>query len=87
MNKAELVAAIAAEAGLTKAAAQKAVEAGVNAVAGALKKGESVQLIGFGTFGVAERAERTGVNPATGAKIVIPAKKAVKFKASKAIEL
>ncbi len=87
MNKAELVAAIAAEAGLSKAAAQKALEAGVNAIAGALKKGDNVQLIGFGTFAVAERAARTGVNPANGQKIAIPAKKAVKFKASKAIEL
>ncbi|MBQ7209924.1 MAG: HU family DNA-binding protein [Paludibacteraceae bacterium] len=87
MNKAELVAAIAAQAGLSKAAAQKALDATVEAVAGALKKGENVQLIGFGTFGVTERAARTGVNPANGAKIQIPAKKVVKFKASKAIEL
>ena len=55
MNKSELVAAVAAEAGLTKAQAQKAVEATVNAVAGALKNGEKVQLIGFGTFSVVEK--------------------------------
>ena len=85
MNKAELVAAIAAEAGLSKAAAQKALEATIGAVAGALQNGEGVQLIGFGTFGVAERAARTGVNPANGQKIQIPAKKVIKFKASKAI--
>lgn len=85
MNKAELVAAIAANAGLTKAAAQNALEAGINAVAGALKAGESVQLVGFGTFAVIERAARTGVNPATGKKIEIAAKNVVKFKASKAI--
>ncbi len=85
MNKVELVAAIAAEAGLTKAQAQKALEAGVHAVEAALKVGESVQLVGFGTLSVAERAERNGVNPATGAAIKIAAKKVVKFKAGKAL--
>lgn len=87
MNKAELVAAIAAEADLSKAAAQKALEAGIKAAIDALKKGDNVQLIGFGTLSVAERAARTGVNPANGKKISIPSKKVVKFKASKAIEL
>lgn len=87
MNKAELVAAIAAEAGLNKAAAQCALEAGIAAVAGALKNGENVQLIGFGTFSVAERAARQGVNPLTGKKIKIAAKKVAKFKASKALDL
>ena len=67
MNKVELVAAVAAEAGLTKVAAQAAVEATVNAIKDALAKGENVQLVGFGTFAVTERAERNGVNPATGA--------------------
>ena len=85
MNKVELVAAIAAEAGLTKAAAAKALDATTAAIAGALKKGESVQLIGFGTFSVAQRAERKGVNPATGAAIKIAAKKVAKFKAGKAL--
>ena len=85
MNKVELVAAIAAQSGLTKADSQKALEAGVNAVAEALKKGESVQLIGFGTFAVVERAARNGVNPSTGAAIQIEAKKVVKFKAGKAL--
>lgn len=85
MNKVELVAAIAAEAGLTKADAQKALEAGVKAVSEALVKGDSVQLIGFGTFAVVERAERNGVNPATGQAITIAAKKVVKFKAGKAL--
>lgn len=85
MNKVELVAAIAAEAGLTKADAQKALEAGVKAVSEALVKGDSVQLIGFGTFAVVERAERNGVNPATGQAIIIAAKKVVKFKAGKAL--
>ena len=87
MNKMELVAAVAAEAGLTKAQAQKAVEATVNAVAGALKKGEKVQLVGFGTFSVVEKAAREGVNPATGAKIQIPAKKVAKFKAGAGLAL
>ena len=81
MNKTDLVAAVAAQAGLTKAQAQKAVEATVDAIAGALKGGDKVQLVGFGTFSVVEKAAREGVNPATGAKIQIPAKKVAKFKA------
>ncbi len=85
MNKVELIAAIAAEAGLSKAAAAKALDAATGAIAGALKKGESVQLIGFGSFSVAQRAERNGVNPATGKAIKIAAKKVVKFKAGKAL--
>ena len=87
MNKADLVAAIAAEAGLTKAQAQGALEATVNAIAGALQNGESVQLVGFGTFSVVEKAARQGVNPATGAKIEIAAKKVAKFKAGKGLAL
>ena len=85
MNKVGLVAAVAAEAGLTKVAAQAAVEATVNAIKDALAKGENVQLVGFGTFAVTERAERNGVNPATGKAIKIAAKKVVKFKAGKAL--
>ena len=85
MNKVELVAAVAAEAGLTKVAAQAAVEATVIAIKDALAKGENVQLVGFGTFAVTERAERNGVNPATGKAIKIAAKKVVKFKAGKAL--
>lgn len=85
MNKVELVAAIAAEAGLTKVDAQKALEASVKAISEALVKGENVQLIGFGTFAVVERAERNGVNPSTGKAIKIAAKKVVKFKAGKAL--
>ena len=87
MNKLELVAAVAAEAGLTKAQAQKAVEATVDAIAGALKNGDKVQLVGFGTFSVVEKAAREGVNPATGAKIQIPAKKVAKFKAGAGLAL
>ena len=87
MNKAELVAAIAAEAGLTKAQAQGALEATVKAISEALQKGESVQLVGFGTFSVVEKAARQGVNPATGAKIEIAAKKVAKFKAGAGLAL
>jgi DNA-binding protein HU-beta len=81
MNKSELVAAVAAKAEMSKAAAAVAVDAVLDAVIETVKKGESVQLIGFGTFSVAERAARKGVNPATKAVITIPARKAVKFKA------
>lgn len=87
MNKAELVAAIAAEAQMPKAQAQKALDAAVSAIAEALKKGENVQLVGFGTFSVVEKAARTGINPATKQKIEIPAKKAVKFKAGAGLAL
>ena len=87
MNKSELVAAVAAQAGLTKAQAQKAVEATVDAIAGALKNGDKVQLVGFGTFSVTEKAAREGVNPSTGAKIQIPAKKVAKFKAGAGLAL
>ena len=87
MNKTDLVAAVAAQAGLTKAQAQKAVEATVDAIASALKGGDKVQLVGFGTFSVVEKAAREGVNPATGAKIQIPAKKVAKFKAGAGLAL
>ena len=87
MNKTDLVAAVAAQASLTKAQAQKAVEATVDAIAGALKGGDKVQLVGFGTFSVVEKAAREGVNPATGAKIQIPAKKVAKFKAGAGLAL
>ena len=81
MNKTELVNAIAAEAKLTKVQAKEALEATLKAVGETLAKGDKVALIGFGTFAVNEKAARTGVNPATGKKIQIPAKKVVKFKA------
>ena len=85
MNKQELVAAIAAEANLTKAASEKAVHAFVKAVSGSLKKGDSVQLIGFGTFSVGKRNARVGRNPQTGKEIKIAAKKVTKFKAGKTL--
>ena len=81
MNKSELVKAIAEKAGISQVASKAALEATLESIAGALKKGESVQLIGFGTFSVAERAARKGKNPQTGQVINIPAKKVAKFKA------
>ena len=81
MNKTDLVNAIAAEAQLSKAYAKKALDATLNALAGALKAGDKVALIGFGTFAVNERLARTGINPATKEKIQIAAKKVIKFKA------
>ena len=81
MNKTELVNAIAAGAGLSKVDAKKALEAALEAVTKTLKKGDKVALVGFGTLSVVERGARTGVNPATGKKIQIAARKAVKFKA------
>ena len=81
MNKTELVNAVAEKAQLTKVQAKAAVEASLEAIAEELAKGESVALIGFGTYSVVEKGERTGINPATKAKIVIPAKKVIKFKA------
>ena len=82
MNKTELVGAIAEQAGLSKASAKKALEATLDAIAGGVKKGDKVALVGFGTFAVAKRAKRNGINPATKKAIVIPAKKVLKFKAS-----
>lgn len=81
MNKAELVSAVSAKAGLSRADAKKAIEAVVSSITGALERGDKVSLVGFGTFSVVERAERTGVNPSTKAQITIPAKKTAKFKA------
>lgn len=81
MNKAELIDAIAAEAGLTKVDAKKALEGFVAATTAALAKGERVALVGFGSFSVSERAARNGRNPQTGKVIKIAAKKVVKFKA------
>lgn len=81
MNKTELVAAIAAKAELTKVDAAKALEATLLTIEEELKAGNAVQLIGFGTFAVKDTPAREGINPATGAKIQIAAKKAAKFKA------
>ena len=81
MNKTELIEAIAAGAGLSKADAKKALDATVAAVKDTLVKGDEIQLVGYGTFSVAERPAREGRNPSTGATITIPAKKVAKFKA------
>jgi len=86
MNKTELVEAIAKNAGLSKKDAEAAVKAFTESVAGALKKGDKVQLVGFGTFEVATRAAREGRNPQTGATMKIKASKAPKFKAGKALK-
>lgn len=85
MNKAELIEAIAAK-GLSKKEAEVALNAVVDVIAEALKAGEKVQLTGFGTFAVKERAEREGVNPQTGAKITIAAAKVPTFSAGKTLK-
>lgn len=81
MNKAELVEAISNETKLSKADSQRAVEAFVNATTKALKKGDRVSLVGFGSFSVSKRAARTGRNPQTGQPIKISARNVAKFKA------
>ena len=81
MNKAQLIEAIASEAKITKADANKALKAFITATTKAMAKGDRVALVGFGSFSVSERGKRTGRNPQTGKEIVIPAKKVVKFKA------
>ena len=81
MNKSELISAVAAKAGLTKVAAKKAVDAYAEAVAEALAAGDKVALVGFGTYSVAVRPSRKGINPRTKAPIEIAEKKVVKFKA------
>ncbi len=86
MNKAELVAAMADKTELSKRDAEAALKAFTDVVAEELKKGEKIQLVGFGTFEVSERAERVGRNPQTGEEMKIPASKAPKFKAGKALK-
>ncbi|PWH86900.1 HU family DNA-binding protein [Brumimicrobium oceani] len=81
MNKAELIEAMASESGLSKADSKKALDAFINTTTDALKKGDRLSLIGFGSFSISERAARTGRNPQTGKEIQIAAKKVVKFKA------
>ena len=86
MNKTELIAAVAEQAELTKKDAEKAVKAFTDVIAKELKKGEKVQLVGFGTFEVSERAAREGRNPQTGKTMKIKASKTAKFKAGKALK-
>ena len=86
MNKTELVAAIASKANISKKDAEASVKAFTEVVAEELKKGEKIQLVGFGTFEVTKRAAREGRNPQTGAVMKIAASKAPKFKAGKALK-
>ncbi len=86
MNKAELVAAMSDKTGLTRKDAENALKAFTDVVAEELKKGEKIQLVGFGTFEVSERAARVGRNPQTKQEIQIAASKAPKFKAGKALK-
>ena len=86
MNKSELIEAIAQEADISKAAAAKALDGMMNAVTGALKKGDTVTFVGFGTFYVGERAARQGHNPKTGEPLTIAAAKTPKFRAGKALK-
>jgi len=79
MNKADLIDKIAAEAGITKSQASAAMDASIGAVTGALKKGERVTLVGFGTFSTSQRKARTGRNPQTGKPIKIAARRVAKF--------
>lgn len=86
MNKAELVSLIADKTQLTKKDSEKALKAFIDVVSEQLQKGDKIQLVGFGTFEISNRAARTGKNPQTGKAIKIPATKAPKFKAGKALK-
>jgi nucleoid DNA-binding protein len=86
MKKSELVDAVAAEAGLTKVQAEAALKATFNAVSDVFKKGDSLTVLGFGTFKVQELAARKGVNPKTGEALTIPARKVPKFQPSSALK-
>ena len=86
MNKTELIAAVAEKTGLKKTESEKAVAAAIEAITEALAKGDKVALVGFGTFGVKERAARVGRNPQTKEEIQIAASKAPAFKAGKALK-
>ena len=86
MNKADLIDSVADATDMSKAEAGRALDAVLNGIAGALSQGDSVALVGFGTFNVRERAARMGRNPATGATIQIAASKGVGFKAVKALK-
>lgn len=86
MTKADLVNAMAEKAGMSKADTEKAIKAFTDVITEALKTGEKVALVGFGTFSVGERAARVGQNPQTGEKMDIPAAKVPKFKPGKALK-
>ena len=86
LNKSELVDAVATKAGISKTQAQKTVDATFETIQMAMKKGDAVRLVGFGTFSVADRAATEGRNPRTGEKIQIPARKQPKFSAGKGLK-
>ncbi len=86
MNKSEFIEQVASKSGLTKADANRALDAFIETVSKALKKGDTVSLVGFGTFSVKKRAARTGRNPATGETIKIKASKSPAFKPGKAFK-
>ena len=86
MNKADLIDMVASKADLSKTDAASAVEAVIDGITSTLRQGDSVTLVGFGTFSVSDRAARTGRNPRTGDVITIPASKSPKFKAGKALK-
>ena len=86
MNKNDLIGVVADKADISKAQASQAVDAMFEAISGALKGGDDVRLVGFGTFAVAERKATTGRNPATGAEIQIPASKQAKFRPGKTLK-
>ena len=85
MNKSELINAMAAESGLSKADSKRALDAFIATLSTALKDGDKVALVGFGTFSAAERGERSGINPATKQAITIPAKKVVRFSPAQSV--
>jgi len=85
MTKAELIEKVAKEAKITKAAAGKSIDAIIDGISKALKKGDRVSLVGFGSFSVSKRKARAGRNPQTGEPITIPARKVAKFKAGSAL--
>lgn len=86
MKKVELIEAVAAKAGLTKADAGRALDTTLEVITNALAKGDKVPLVGFGTFAVSKRSARVGRNPQTGAEVQIPARNAVTFKAGASLK-
>ena len=86
MKKIELIETVAEKTGLTKADSTRAIDATFEAITKALKKGDKIPLVGFGTFGVSQRKAREGRNPRTGEKVTIAARKAVTFKAGNALK-
>ena len=86
MNKADIVEVVARSAGISKSASERAVDGALDAIKGALKKGHSVTLVGFGTFRVGKRSARVGRNPRTGEEVSIPPGKAVRFKPGKELQ-